>query len=82
MNECPIATFYLGHFAEGAGEHYVCLVDDRQKTSAANELNVSHSLMKQRSRMAIEKLRKKTMMMKKPVTKIAKRKCTKRQTKQ
>ena len=45
VNGCPIATFYLGHFAEGAGEHYVCLVDDRQETSAANELNVSHSLM-------------------------------------
>ena len=27
------------------GEHYVCLVDDRQETSAANELNVCHSLM-------------------------------------
>ena len=45
VNGCPIATFYLGHFAEGAREHYVCLVDDRQETSAANELNVSHSLM-------------------------------------
>ena len=45
VNGRPIATFYLGHFAEGAGEHYVCLVDDRQETSAANELNVSHSLM-------------------------------------
>ena len=40
-----LPTFYLGHFAEGAGEHYVCLVDDRQETSTANELNVSHSLM-------------------------------------
>ena len=27
MNSSPIATFYLGHFVEGAGEHYVCLAD-------------------------------------------------------
>ena len=26
-NSSPIATFYLGHFAEGAGEHYVCLAN-------------------------------------------------------
>ena len=28
MNRSPTATFYLGHFAEGAGEHYVCLADE------------------------------------------------------
>ena len=82
VNGCPIATFYLGHFAEGAGEHYVCLVDDRQETSAANELNVSHSLIDEAEvPHGNQKLRKKTMMMKTPVTKIAKRKRTKTQTK-
>ena len=34
-----------GHFVEGSGEHYVCLTDDRQETSATDGLNVSHSLM-------------------------------------
>ena len=28
MQGCPLATFSLGHFAEGAGEHYVCLEDN------------------------------------------------------
>ena len=26
-NGIPLSTMYLGHFAEGAGEHYVCLTD-------------------------------------------------------
>ena len=35
MNGCLIATFYLGPFAEGAGEHYVCLEDEfRDETSS------------------------------------------------
>ena len=35
MNGCPIATFYVGHFAEGAEEHYVCLADEfRDETSS------------------------------------------------
>ena len=29
---CPITEFYLGHFAEWIGEHYVCLMEDGQET--------------------------------------------------
>ena len=35
MNGCPIVTFYVGHFTEGAGEHHVCLADEfRDETSS------------------------------------------------
>lgn len=35
MNGCPIATFYVGHFAEGAGVQHVCLADEfRDETSS------------------------------------------------
>ena len=36
MNGCPITTFHLGHFAERAGQHYVCLMDDVQETRPAD----------------------------------------------
>lgn len=38
-NGCPIATFYLGHFAEGAGEHYVCLADETISDRSDTEYN-------------------------------------------
>ena len=45
MNGSPIATFYLGHFAEGAGEHYVCLADKfRDETSSDPPDTESNSL--------------------------------------
>ncbi|KAL9958205.1 hypothetical protein ACROYT_G035186 [Oculina patagonica] len=38
-NGCPIATFYLGHFAERAGEHYVCLADETISDRSDTEYN-------------------------------------------
>ncbi|KAL9977002.1 hypothetical protein ACROYT_G014357 [Oculina patagonica] len=38
-NGCPIATFYLGHFAEGAGEYYVCLADKTISDRSDTEYN-------------------------------------------
>ena len=38
-NGCPIVTFYLGHFAEGAGEHYVCLADETISDRSDTEYN-------------------------------------------
>jgi len=38
-NGCPIATFYLGHFTEGAGEHYVCLADKTISDRSDTEYN-------------------------------------------
>lgn len=37
-NGIPLATFYLGHFAEGAGEHYVCLADHLFHEHVNNDL--------------------------------------------
>ena len=34
---CLFTTFYVGHFAGGAGEHYVCLADDNHELTAADE---------------------------------------------
>lgn len=38
-NGCPIATFYLGHFAEGAREHYLCLADETISDRSDTEYN-------------------------------------------
>ena len=39
MNGCPIETFYLGHFAEGAGEHDMCLADETISDRSDTEYN-------------------------------------------
>lgn len=45
MNSSPIATFYLGHFAEGAGEHYMCLADECRNERISGRPNTEHSCL-------------------------------------
>ena len=41
LNGFPIATFSVGHFAEGNGEHYVCLCDERPTMFTTGEDHMS-----------------------------------------
>ena len=41
MNSSPITTFYLGHFAEGTGEHYLCLA--QSELSGTSRINLPES---------------------------------------
>lgn len=43
MNSSPTATFYLGHFAEGTEEHYVCLADECRDETILVRPNIEHS---------------------------------------
>ena len=45
MNGSPTATFYLGHFAEGAGEHYVCLADESRDETISVLPNTENSFL-------------------------------------
>ena len=45
MNSSPIGTFYLGHYAEGAGEHYVCLADQCRDETISDRPNTEHSCL-------------------------------------
>ena len=45
MNSSPTATFYLGHFTEGAGEHYVCLADECGDETISVRPNTEHSCL-------------------------------------
>lgn len=45
MNSSPTATFYLGHFAEGAEEHYVCLADECRDETISVRPNTEHSCL-------------------------------------
>ena len=45
MNSSPTVTFYLGHFAEGAGEHYVCLADECRYETILDGPNTEHSCL-------------------------------------
>lgn len=45
MNSSPIAAFYLGHFAEGAGEHHVCLAAECRNETISGRPNKEHSCL-------------------------------------
>ena len=45
ISSSPIATFYPGHFAEGAREHYVCLADEFRDEALSGRPNTEHSCL-------------------------------------
>ena len=45
MNSSSTATFYLAHFAEGVGEHYMCLADECRDETILGQPNTEHSLL-------------------------------------
>ena len=45
MNSSPTATFYLGHFTEGAGEQYVCLADECRDETILGRPNTERSCL-------------------------------------
>ena len=45
VKSSPTAAFYLGHFAEGAGEHYVCLAYECRDETISGRLNTEHSCL-------------------------------------
>ena len=45
MNSSPTATFYLGHFAEGAGENCVCLADECRDEAISGQPNTEPSCL-------------------------------------